>query len=53
MQNISFKEAPAAGVADEVAVNLTGPILMTQVFLPHLMKQAASPIVNVTSGIAY
>ncbi|MGC3993607.1 MAG: SDR family NAD(P)-dependent oxidoreductase [Propionicimonas sp.] len=53
MQNISFPEAPAEGVADEVAVNLAGPILVTQVFLPHLLRQSASAIVNVTSGIAY
>ncbi|MDR1264450.1 MAG: SDR family NAD(P)-dependent oxidoreductase [Propionibacteriaceae bacterium] len=53
MQNIYFKSASAEGVADEVAVNLTGPILMTQVFLPHLIRQPESAIVNVTSGIAY
>ncbi len=53
MQNISFQKAPAAGIADEVAVNLSGPILMTQVFLPHLIKQPAAAILNVTSGIAY
>jgi uncharacterized oxidoreductase len=53
MQRISFREAQAEGVADEVAVNLAGPILTTQVFLPHLLAQAAAAILNVTSGIAY
>lgn len=53
MQNIHFQNAPATGVAEEVAVNLAGPILVTQVFLPHLLKQPESAVLNVTSGLAY
>lgn len=53
MQAVTFADWPAAGITDEVTVNLAGPILMTQVFLPHLLRQQESAILNVTSGIAY
>jgi uncharacterized oxidoreductase len=36
-----------------VLTNLLGPILLTNTLLPHLMKQKASTIVTVTSGLAY
>ncbi|GAB3922864.1 oxidoreductase [Microlunatus endophyticus] len=53
MQSIDFQSFAPAKVADEVAVNLAGPILVTQVFLPHLLKQSEAAVLNVTSGIAY
>jgi uncharacterized oxidoreductase len=53
MSNIYFKTAKPEGIADEVTTNLSGPILMTQVFLPLLLRQKNACIVNVTSGIAY
>lgn len=53
MQNVHFLEATAEHVADEVSVNLIGPLLVTQVFLPHLLMQPEAAIVNVTSGIAF
>ena len=53
MQAVTFANQPAAGITEEVIVNLAGPILMTQVFLPHLMRQPESAVLNVTSGIAY
>ena len=53
MQPISFRTAAADGITDEIGVNLTGPVLVTQVFLPHLLEQEEAAIVNVTSGIAY
>ncbi len=53
MQPICFQSAAVAGIADEIAVNLTGPVLVTQVFLPHLLGRQQAAIVNVTSGIAY
>ncbi|GGL28128.1 SDR family NAD(P)-dependent oxidoreductase [Phycicoccus endophyticus] len=53
MQNIEFQSFAPARVTDEVAVNLAGPILVTQVFLPHLLKQSEAAVLNVTSGIAY
>lgn len=37
----------------EVCTNLSGTIQMTHRFLPHLLKQKAAGIVNVSSGIAF
>ncbi len=37
----------------EVATNLTGTIQMVHQFLPHLLRQPAAGIVNVSSGIAF
>lgn len=37
----------------EIATNLTGTIQMVHQFLPHLLKQKSSGIVNVSSGIAF
>lgn len=53
MQSIDFQTARVEGIVDEVTTNLTGAILVTQVFLPQLLKQKESAILNVTSGIAY
>lgn len=36
----------------EVEINLMGPMRMVQAFLPHLKKQSAAAILNVTSGLA-
>ncbi|MEZ5946169.1 MAG: SDR family oxidoreductase [Hyphomonas sp.] len=36
-----------------VATNILGPIRLTAAFLPHLCKQAAARVVNVTSGLAF
>jgi len=38
---------------DEIATNLSGTIQMVRRFLPHLMKQKSSAIVNVSSAIAF
>lgn len=53
MQPISFPAAAVRGITDEITVNLIGPVLVTQVFLPHLLRQRQAAVVNVTSGIAY
>ena len=36
----------------ELDVNLAGPMRMVQQFLPHLLRQPAAAILNVTSGLA-
>ena len=36
-----------------VATNLLGPIRLTAALLPHLRKQPAAAVVNVTSGLAF
>ena len=43
----------AARMALELNTNLASPIELTRLFLPHLLKQAKSAFVNVTSGLAY
>lgn len=53
MRAISFQTAQPTGITEEVTTNLAGPILMTQVFLPHLLQQKEAAVLNVTSGIAY
>ena len=36
-----------------ITTNLLGPIRLTAALLPHLQKQAASTIINVSSGLAF
>lgn len=46
---------PATDLHDitlEIEINLMGPIRMVQQFLPHLKKQQAGAILNITSGLA-
>jgi uncharacterized oxidoreductase len=40
-------------VTREIEIDLSGPIQMTQQFLPHLKKQKSALIVNVSSGLAF
>ncbi len=40
-------------VLREIDINLRGPLLMTQQFLPHLKTRPGALIVNVTSGLAF
>lgn len=47
---------PAASLAiaeATITTNLLGPIRLTAALLPHLRAQAASTIINVTSGLAF
>jgi uncharacterized oxidoreductase len=41
------------GLTQEIDINLKGPMRMAKAFLPHLKKQDAAAIVNVTSGLAF
>ena len=36
-----------------IAINLLGPIRLTAALLPHLRRQSAAAVVNVTSGLAF
>jgi uncharacterized oxidoreductase len=38
---------------DEVEINLCAPILLSAMFVPHLMKQETAAIVNVSSGLGF
>ena len=42
-----------ADIEEELAVNLTAPILLTHALLPVLRRHASAAIVNVTSGLGY
>jgi uncharacterized oxidoreductase len=42
-----------AETAQEIAVNLEGPIHLSMLFAPHLRRQQRAVIVNVTSGLAF
>jgi len=38
---------------DEIDINLKAPIHLSTMFIPHLIKQRESAIVNITSGLAF
>jgi uncharacterized oxidoreductase len=40
-------------VREEIAINFEAPVHLTQLFIPHLVKQERAAIVNVTSGLAF
>jgi uncharacterized oxidoreductase len=52
MRNLNLNVASPSDITSEVEINLSGPILLNQLFLPHLKKQSESLIVNVSSGLA-
>jgi uncharacterized oxidoreductase len=52
MRNLNLNVADPSDVTSEIDVNLSGPILINQLFLPHLLKQDDALIVNVSSGLA-
>jgi len=54
MRTINFHDAAGLeSLTQEIDVNLKGPIRLAMAFLPHLKKQDAAAIVNVTSGLAF
>jgi len=38
---------------DEIGVNLEAPIHLSALFIPHLMNQKGSAIINISSGLAF
>ncbi len=38
---------------DEISINFTAPVYLSALFIPHLLKQAESAIVNVSSGLGF
>lgn len=38
---------------DTIATNLTGPLHLTNLLLPHFLKQSSATIMTVTSGLAF
>jgi uncharacterized oxidoreductase len=55
MRRIDFNagQEDAGGVADEIEINLAGPIRLAYLFLPHLKTKPAAAIMNVSSALAY
>lgn len=45
--------AQSLATEDEVAINLTAPIHLSALFVPHLMKQPEAAIVNISSGLGF
>jgi len=53
-QRIQLKEKPAwETLGQELAINLEAPIHLSTLFIPHLLQQKWSVIINVTSGLAF
>lgn len=46
-------EADLVSGENEIVVNLEAPIHLSALFIPHLMKQKESAIVNISSGLAF
>jgi uncharacterized oxidoreductase len=44
---------PWTSTEQELTINLAAPIHLTQLLLPHLLKEPRATIVNVTSGLAF
>jgi uncharacterized oxidoreductase len=51
--NLNDESRSLADLEAEIRTNLIGPIQMIQLLLPHLKRQPASVIVNVSSGLAF
>lgn len=51
-RNLNDTSGGLADLEPEIRTNLIGPIQMISQFLPHLKRQKAALIVNVTSGLA-
>lgn len=44
---------PWAETQSELAINLEGPIHLSALFVPHLLKRPAATLINVSSGLAF
>jgi len=53
-QRIQLQQKPIwETLGQEVAINLEAPIHLSTLFIPHLLQQKWSAIINVTSGLAF
>ena len=53
VENMAADQVSVAEAEETIAINVLGPIRLTAALLPHLRSQAASTIINVTSGLAF
>ena len=51
--NLQNYKSDLQDVSREIETNLMGPVRMVKQFLPHLLVQTTSGIVNVSSGLAF
>ncbi|MDO4696818.1 MAG: SDR family NAD(P)-dependent oxidoreductase [Neisseria sp.] len=47
-----FAAQSSEEIAQEIDINLTAPILLTQAFLPKLLDKTEAAVINVSSGLA-
>jgi uncharacterized oxidoreductase len=52
-ETLPAQQDDLADAETTIATNLLGPIRLTAALLPHLLRQAQSAIVNVSSGLAF
>ena len=48
-----LKAPPVADSEAVITTNLLGPIRLTAALMPHLLKQSAAAVINVTSGLGF
>jgi len=53
MRYINLLDTGQQDITAEIAIDLSGPILMVQQFLPHLLTRSSAAIINVSSGLAF
>lgn len=54
MRNLKLQQPrDLMDITREIEINLSGPVRMTQQFLPHLLRRTDAAIVNVSSGLAF
>ena len=49
----AVNDAEWEATRQEIAINFEAPVHLSQLFIPHLLKQTRAAIVNVTSGLAF
>jgi uncharacterized oxidoreductase len=52
-ENLTAETVDLATAEATITTNVLGPMRLTAALLPHLRKQPAAAIINVTSGLAY
>jgi uncharacterized oxidoreductase len=52
-EELAGRASDGKDAEESIATNLLGPIRLTNALLPHLRSQAASTVINVTSGLAF
>ena len=51
--NLNDTSMDMENINQEIAINLSGPVRMVNLFLPHLKTKKYAAVINVSSGLAY